>query len=386
MRQRPQRQCREEERQHTGSASGTSNDNPDRSRSTTEDQGRGALARHGGAAAALPKAEGGPHARGLATNGGWQARSIRCVSRPQGGVRAGFRTPAFHTPPRDREERREARGQDEKSGPVRHERPSLAWRGFGPAQESAKSPHRSVDRREGDPGSGGTRRGPSSTRSLLRPRRPHAPGRAADDTDGRTPDTRHGAMETSVVTNRPRCPRQGAHGGKGPPPHPPPPSGARDRRWHRGRDTPDAQEPARRPRRTAQEGRGLGHPVVLGSPEPPHASRSPNPFGDTRQRTTCQHPPDGTKRPPWDETIMTRGHGDLSSHHSDLPEESHGHLSPDLTPVAERTRAPRANWSTPGDRDERGTRTPRRAGAGPGTPLPGRTSTRGTSPRRRAPA
>lgn len=164
MRQRPQRQCREEERQHTGSASGTSNDNPDRSRSTTEDQGRGALTRHGGAAAALPKAEGGPHARGLATDRGWQARSIRCVSRPQGGARAGFRTPAFHTPPRDREERREARGQDEKSGPVRHERPSLAWRGFGPAQESAKSPHRSVSRREGDPGSGGTRRGPSSTR------------------------------------------------------------------------------------------------------------------------------------------------------------------------------------------------------------------------------
>ncbi|XP_047393246.1 uncharacterized protein LOC124973209 [Sciurus carolinensis] len=62
---------------------------------------------------------------------------------------------------------------------------------------------------------------------------------------------------------------------------------------------------------------------------------------------------------------MTRGHGDLSSHHSDLPEESHGHLSPDLTPVAKRARAPRANWSTPGDRDERGTRTPRRAGAGP---------------------
>lgn len=155
MRQRPQRQCREEERQHAGSASGTSNDNPDRSRSTTEDQGRGALARHGGAAAALPKAEGGPHTRGPATDRGWQARSIRCVSRPQGGVGAGFRTPAFHTPPRDVEERREARGQDEKSGPVRHERPSLAWRGFGPAQESARSPHRSVDRREGDPGSGG---------------------------------------------------------------------------------------------------------------------------------------------------------------------------------------------------------------------------------------
>lgn len=313
--------------------------------------------RHGGSPP--PKAEGGPHAHALATDRGWQARSIRCVSRPQGGVGAGFRTPAFHRPPRDGEERREAHGQDEKSGPVRHERPSLAWRGFGPAQESAKSPHRSANRREGDPGS----RGPGEDH------RQHGAcfGLASPTPQGERQTTQTGERLTrgtepwkraSSQTALGRCPRRGAHGGKGPPPPPPPPSGARDQRWHRGRDTPDAQEPARRPRRTAQEGRGLGHPVVLGSPEPPHTSRCPSPFGDTRQRTTCQHPPDGTKRPPWDETIMTRGHGDLSSHHPDLPEDSHGHLSPNPTPVAKRTRAPRANWSTPGDRDERGPRTP----------------------------
>lgn len=57
--------------------------------------------------------------------------------------RAGFRTPAFHAPPRGGVERRGARRQNEKSGPIRHECPSLAWRGLGPAQESAHSPHRS---------------------------------------------------------------------------------------------------------------------------------------------------------------------------------------------------------------------------------------------------
>lgn len=72
---------------------------------------------------------------------------------PQGGVAAGFRTPAFHTAPRGAEERRGARRQDEKIGPIRHECPSLAWCGFGPAQESAKSPHRSVSGRNA--GSGG---------------------------------------------------------------------------------------------------------------------------------------------------------------------------------------------------------------------------------------
>lgn len=48
--------------------------------------------------------------------------------------RAGYRTPAFHTPPTGGEEKRGARRQNEKSGPIRHECPSLAWRGLGPAR------------------------------------------------------------------------------------------------------------------------------------------------------------------------------------------------------------------------------------------------------------
>lgn len=57
--------------------------------------------------------------------------------------RAGFRTPAFRTTPSGGWERRGARRQSEKTGPIRHECPSLVWRGLGPARESATSPHRS---------------------------------------------------------------------------------------------------------------------------------------------------------------------------------------------------------------------------------------------------
>lgn len=86
VRQRPQRQCREEERRHAGSASGTSRDNPDRSRSTTEDQGRGALTRHGGTAAALPprRREGHTHTPWPPTEG-----SKREASAASADPRAG---------------------------------------------------------------------------------------------------------------------------------------------------------------------------------------------------------------------------------------------------------------------------------------------------------
>lgn len=61
--------------------------------------------------------------------------------------RAGVHTPAPTTHRREAGRGGEGRHvQNEKSGPVHQERPSLAWRGQGPARESASSPHRSVER------------------------------------------------------------------------------------------------------------------------------------------------------------------------------------------------------------------------------------------------
>lgn len=50
--------------------------------------------------------------------------------------------PSTHHPMGGVEERG-AHGQNEKSGPIHHECPSLAWRSLGPAQESTHPPHRS---------------------------------------------------------------------------------------------------------------------------------------------------------------------------------------------------------------------------------------------------
>lgn len=77
-----------------------------------------------------------------------------------------FRTHTSRQVGSARRERRGARrGHNEKSGPVRQERPSLVWRDFGPARESATSPHRSVHPEsqgpQGPEGGGGARRGPS---------------------------------------------------------------------------------------------------------------------------------------------------------------------------------------------------------------------------------
>lgn len=85
--------------------------------------------------------------------------------------RAGFRSPQ---PPRTArtggEGAEEPRGQSEKSGPVRHERPSLAWRGLGPARESTTAPHRSAGRdRAGEAGKTGQA---SAARRALSPAPP----------------------------------------------------------------------------------------------------------------------------------------------------------------------------------------------------------------------
>lgn len=199
---------------HTGSASGTSKNDPERSRSTSEDQGRGALARQRGTAAALPGAERAARTAPPPKEG--SEREASATSRdPKSRVETGFRTPAFPTSPKGAEERRGARWQNEKRRSIRHERLSLAWRGFGPAQESAESPHRSA-REEGDAQGAGedpARTGFRPRSPLLRPRQPRPQGERPTTQNTRTPDTRLGAMETSVVTHRPRCPQRGAHGG-----------------------------------------------------------------------------------------------------------------------------------------------------------------------------
>lgn len=132
---------------------------------------------------------------------------------------------------------------------IRHERPSLAWRSLGPAQESARSPHRSHTQEDDDTDKdarlGG---GPARTAyreepafSLTSPAPPAPEARAAHDDPGGTPDTqRHGATHGTVVTHRSRCPPRGAHGDRGPPPPPPSPSLGRqrpERRWHLARGT-----------------------------------------------------------------------------------------------------------------------------------------------------
>jgi hypothetical protein len=76
--------------------------------------------RHQGAGGVIPSpARLGPRPRG---EGG------------EGEGQAGYRTPAFRTPPAGGAEKRGARWQHEKSGPIRSECPSLAWRGLGPAR------------------------------------------------------------------------------------------------------------------------------------------------------------------------------------------------------------------------------------------------------------
>lgn len=121
----------------------------ERSRGTTESQATRALARRGGAeptpgAGWGPPAGHSPEAR----------RSVRCVGRPRlrqphvrgSGTKSGrVPHPCSSTPRRRAGRRGEGpRGQSEKSGPIQQECPSLVWRGLGPAQESATSPHRSI--------------------------------------------------------------------------------------------------------------------------------------------------------------------------------------------------------------------------------------------------
>ncbi|XP_059759411.1 coiled-coil domain-containing protein 86-like [Balaenoptera ricei] len=77
----------------------------------------------------------------------WQRTPAR--PGPEAGVGRLGVGPDAAPLPSDTTDRRggEARGlgQNEKGGPVRHERPSIVWRGLGPAPASRTSPHPSID-------------------------------------------------------------------------------------------------------------------------------------------------------------------------------------------------------------------------------------------------
>lgn len=155
-------------------------------------------------------------------------------------------------------------------------------------------------------------------------------------------------MEASVVTP-PSVPAAGsARAVKDHPPPPPPPSGARrpaGRRWHHREGAPGTPKS----RRTQARGRRLKRERVRATPsaQSPARTRRPKlpPSGATRQRTPCQHLPDGRKRPTRAKTTATGATGNSSLTTAAFPEESHGRRTAKSSP-SPRSRAPRDNWST----------------------------------------
>lgn len=287
-----------------------------------EHRSRGAPSRRSSTAAALPGAGRATHtALGRPERAASEKHPLR-QRTPGARSRPDSAPPPFPAPRSGGETRRGTRRQDEKSWPIRHECPSLAWRGFGPAQESTEPPHRSAEWAGETRGAGGDPARTASKRSLLRPRRPRTPGRAADDTERGTPDTRLRAMETSVVTPPPVPAARSARAVKDHPPPPPPPSGARrpaGRRWHHREGAPGApKEPSHAgPRQAAQEGTGPGHPI---SPEPgTHTEAQAPPL--------WRHTPEDNVSAPtrWQKTANSgqnnrdRGNGEQFTQHCRLP-------------------------------------------------------------------
>lgn len=198
---------------HTGSASGTS----ERPGALQEHRGgprhKRTLTRRDGTATALPGA-------------GKRAAHAACRPPERTGQREAFATsrgphrarsgPESAPPPSTHY--RQAGKRDE--GPTGRTRRAVPFAmNVRPSPGAALArPRRArshhidrLRRRKGGPRERVSRRGPFSPRSLLRPHQPRPPGRAADDTERGTPDTRHGAMETGVVT----IALSGAHGGEG---------------------------------------------------------------------------------------------------------------------------------------------------------------------------
>lgn len=225
------------------------------------------------------------------------AERVRCVRRPRprqrreagGGEARSGRVPhpsPPHAPPTGGRERRGARGQSEKSGPIRQECPSLVWRGLGPARESATSPHRSGHTARRPLGAGGGGAGGQAT--------PAGGGGAG----GRTPATRgqtgpgrrdRGGPHVEGDPRRPLHATLGCRKARGGPARPRPPS--------RPRDAWMPQEPARGAAQCHPED---GSRASGGGQEPArgartHALRDPAPAQTHHRRTACPHLSGGTK-------------------------------------------------------------------------------------------
>lgn len=326
-RQRPKRGSARTQERPRPSVSGTWTDDPERSRSTAEDRvthtrPRGGTRGASGATTSPTAGEAQPTPHHHPNEGGRQARDVSLTSRDQ-------RQPLPHTPPgrgergsrsgriphpcvphttRGGAEKRGARGQNEKSGPIRHECPSLAWRSLGPAQESTQPPHRSINGARGAgtrlarEGGRGRQRGQHNRGARFLPRRSlsHTPKKSAEPetTRGGTPDTqRHGATRKRNGSSRGAL---GACDGE----H----TGVEDPRrlTHRPRvletgggttvegspGNSDVQEPAHGPKADDSSARESTES------HSPSRGPSPSPSGDSRRATACQHIPADTKLPP----------------------------------------------------------------------------------------
>lgn len=228
--------------------------------------------------------------------------------------RAGFRTPAFHTPPSGGWERRGARRQSEKSGPIRQECPSLVWRGLGPARESATSPHRSEHNGKKATGEGSAARtaigGACFSPATHRPSRRAQSWRREPQRGGSACQRQNGAPRQTRTA--PVCLHGEGGGTRGERTrnacHPPPATlGCQRPEGFVSTAVPPGTPGLRASRRAGPSGRltqpetraghrAAGRAPPRGGGQPTRTRRGARPpSGTVRQRTACPHLSGGTK-------------------------------------------------------------------------------------------
>lgn len=281
--------------------------------------------------------------------------------------RAGFRTPAFHAPPSGGAERRGARRQREKSGPIRHECPSLAWRSLGPAQESAHPPHRSQRREERgekrqELRGGGAWQG-HSRRARFQPHQCHTPPHRQRPTTTQSSECltrkkRHGATHEGRL-GPPSVPTTGSAQGAREDPQRHHPRHPRVLETGGGTELGEAtlgraRAGARAPGRTAhgRERQGSKHRgTVSKNPEPqnsPSGRHRPLFFffllcllsSGNYRKTACQHTPADTKRPSLAKGSVTHGSRDSPPQHTHPPKQGTGEAALQTTPRLQATEHP----------------------------------------------
>lgn len=185
----------------------------------------------------------------------------------------------------------EPAGRARRAAPFARERPSLVWRGLGPARESATSPHRSIERAAGQ---GGAARGNGPQRGGRRGPPQDSQGQAGARTAFRSRGT-----------------------------------GRRRRRWVRAERV---QKPlgsrAEKPPGTgrAKDKPGPAHPFFffpfsLFLPRRPVTRGQPVHTNLVAQNAYLRQNMNSARRP-----------GRLSTHHAGVPEASHGHRRPHRSP------------------------------------------------------